>query len=493
MTTNQTADIQTAVQMALGHATTKAPRRERPRVSTDEEIRALGTELKGYKTFTTVVPALYVFTSPTGHKSFRFDYQTAQGVNKTHTLGGFGKLTLAMAVGGYESARALLMSGDCPRAAQLKTRASKMSTLADEFADWFPNYSATVSKPYATRTRAVFQSRRMDELRTRRVSGLDMPTVLQFAKRCEVAQSKGYAREVVHLIDKLVEHARAAGRHTGDNPAKGVVDRLTRRDSQPFHALQLEQLPQYFADLDAANKARRVKLQTVLALRILPYITVRPSVLRNAEWSWINWDAALLTVPAFVEGTKQRVTEMRADKRGKAYADYLVPLSRQVLALLRQLQLETGAGRFLFPGYKGRGNAAERPVSEGRWLNCLRNLGYTQDDETRGAVTIHGFRALFATSSKARYCITNVEKDALEFQQDHKLTEGVTMHYTHDARGSHRGLLMPQRAALLQWWANEIDRVLNHVGPGLPVSRADAAAAFASRQFEDAQSSGMIV
>lgn len=487
MTTNQTAEIQTAVQTALGRAT-KAPRRERARVSTDEEIRMLGTELKGYKTFTTLVPALHVFTSPTGHKSFRFDYQTAQGVNKTHTLGAFGKLTLAMAVGGYERARAQLMAGECPRAAQLKTRASKLSTLADEFADWFPNYATTVSVPYATRTRAVMQSRRMDELRTSRLSSLDMPTVLQFAKRCEVAQSKGYAREVVHLIDKLFEHARAAGRHTGDNPAKGVVDRLTRRDSQPFHALQLEQLPLYFSDLDAANKAKRVKLQTVLALRILPYITVRPSVLRNAEWSWINWETAMLTVPAFVEGTKQRVTEKRADKRGKAYADYLVPLSRQVVALLRQLQLETGAGRFLFPGYKGRGNAAERPVSEGRWLNCLRKLGYTGADDARGPVTIHGFRALFATSAKGRYCVTEVEKHALEFQQDHKLTEGVMANYNHDKRGSHRGLLVPQRVALLQWWANEIDAVLNHTGPGLPLSRADAAAAFVTREF-DAQSS----
>jgi hypothetical protein len=489
MTTNQTADIQTAVQLALGKAPTRAPRRERPKVSTDEEIRAIGTELKGFKTFTTIVPALFIWTSPTGHKSFRFDYQTAQGVNKTPTVGAFGKFTLAMAVGAFENARKLLAQGECPRTAQLQKRARALATLADEFADWFPAYAPTVSKKYATRTQNVFRHMRMNELRDRRLSALDMPTVLDFAKRMEVAQSKGYAREAVHLIDKLYEHARAAGRHTGDNPAHGVVDRLTPRDSQPFEALQLEQLPLYFADLADAGRAKKKKLQTLLALQILPYITVRQSVLRVSEWSWISWDGpngAMLTVPAFTEGTKQRTTEKRADKRGKAYASYLVPLSRQVVALLRKLQLETGAGKYLFPGYKGRGHTAERPISEGRWLNCLRKMGWDGSTETRGAITVHGFRALFATNARLRYCITRKEEHALEFQQDHKLTEGVAANYTHDSRGSHRGLLIAERVQLMQWWANEVDAVLAHKGDGLPGSRSDAAAAFAAREWNAA-------
>ena len=494
MTTNQTADIQTAVQIALGTTPAKV-RRERPRVTTDQDIRELGTEAKRYKTFTTIVPGLYVSTSPTGHKSFRFDYTNVQGVAKTHTLGAFGKLTLAMALGMFETAQTQLARGECPRADQLKKRARQLSTLADEFADWAPNYAKTVTEKYMDRTHAVFQSPRMDALRDRRLSSLEMPDVLQFAKNCEVAQSNGYAREVVHLICKLYEHARSHGRHKGDNPAKGVVDRLTRRDSQPFEALQLEQLPLYFADLDAARVARKKKLQTLLALEILPYITVRQSVLRFSEWSWIDWDGpmgAQLIIPAFTEGTKQRETEKRADQRGKAYAPYIIPLSRQVVALLRQLQLETGKGKFLFPGYKGRKHGAtEVCISEGRWLNALRKMGWDGSTEERGAITVHGFRSLFATSARMRYCITRKEEHALEFQQDHKLTDGVQANYTHDKRGSHRGLLIRERAQLLQWWANEIDAVRRHAGPGLPGSRADAAADFATREW-DGQSAAVI-
>jgi integrase len=494
MTTNQTADVQTAVQNALA-AATKAPRRERARVSTDEEIRQLRTELKGYKTFTTLVPALHVFTSPTGYKSFRFDYQTAQGVNKTHTLGGFGKLTLAMAVAGYEKARAQLMAGECPRAAQLIQRAATLTTVADEFAAWFPRYSTTVGDAYATRTRQLMESAEMKPMAARRLTSVERHEVLAFAQACEVTRSGSFAREAVRLLEKLFQNALLHGRCKGANPADGVVENLTQRDSQPWEALQLDQLPLFFADVDDANRAQKKKLQTLLALQLLPYMTVRPSVLRNSEWSWISWDGpngAMLNVPAFVEGTKQRRTEQRADKRGKSYAAYHVPLSRQVVAILRKLQAETGAGRFLFPGYKGRGHTAERPISEGRWLNAMRKMGWDGTTAERGAITVHGFRSLFATAAYTRYVVTRVEEHALEFQQDHKLTDGVRAHYTRDKNGSHRGLLLPQRAALLQWWADEVDAVRAGTAAADDQTRAAIAAAFASRQF-NAQSSGKTV
>jgi len=491
MTNMQTQQIETAVQNALRPAT-KAPR---ARVSTDEEIRALRTELKGFRTFTTLLPGLHVWTSPTGHKSFRFEYENAQGVAKTHTVGPFGKFTLAMAVAACEKARAQLMAGECPRAAQLIQRAATLTTVADEFAAWFPNYAATkVGEAAATRTQNLMDAPEMKPIAARRLTSVERFEVLAFAQACEVTRSPSFARDAVRLLEKLFENAALYGRYKGANPADGVVENLTQRDSQPWEALQLDQLPLFFADVDATNRAQKKKLQTMLALQLLPYMTVRPSVLRNSEWSWISWDGpmgAMLTVPAFVEGTKQRRTEQRADKRGKAYAPYHVPLSRQVVAILRKLQAETGAGRFLFPGYKGRGHTAERPISEGRWLNAMRKMGWDGTTAERGKITVHGFRSLFATAAYTRYVVTRVEEHALEFQQDHKLTDGVRAHYTRDKSGSHRGLLLTQRAAMLQWWADEVDAVRAGTAAKEDQTRAAIAAAFASRQFH-AQSAGMI-
>jgi len=486
MTNMQTTEVQNAVRTALA-ITTKQPRRVRAKISTDAEIRALGTELKPYKNFFAQVPFLHVFVSPTGCKSFRFDYQTSAGTNKTHTIGKFGPFTLAMALDAYEIERARLAAGECPRAAQLETRVNTMTTVAEIFAAWFPKFKTQVVADFAQRTQAVFDSKDFAPLRTRRLAGLKRTEILAFAQAAEVSRSQGFARESIHLLAKLYEHAAAHTDFTGANYARDVVKHLTPRDSQHFTALQLDQLATYFADLDA--NVKRMKPSTALALRILPYITVRPSILRHAEWSWIKWDdknGPTMYVPAFVRGTKQRAKTQRDDKRGKHYAPYRIPLSAQVVSLLRQLQeLNANASDFLFPGYKSHKKPGpDKCISEGRWLAALRRMGWTADDTSRGAITVHGFRSLFATAANERYCITQVETHALEFQQDHQLTEGVRKHYTRDADGSHRGLLLPQRVKLMQWWANEVDAVLAANGAQLPKSRAERAAEYASREFD---------
>lgn len=462
-----------------------------PAIITDEHIRALETRVKGYKF--QLGGGLFLFVTPSGVKSFRLRYKGANGSDQTHTIGKFGKFTLDQARAVADQLRESLGLGNCIRTQQLEARDTALATLGDEFRAWFPIMSTKVGEAYARRTELLMGSDDLAPIMGKRLGALDMPQVLKFCRALEITRSPSFARETAHALEKVFEHARTEGRHRGDNPAHKVVEHLTPRDSQPWDALQLNQLPLYFQDLGGVPAARArtkaprstMKATTVLALRLLPYLTLRPSILRTARWEWISWDGehgAMMVVPAFTTGTKQRRTEVRTDGKGKSYAPYRVPLSRQVVAMLRELQAMTGDGPFLFPGYKGRGHAAARPVSAGCWLGALRQLGWDGSTDERGAITVHGFRALFATAAYTRYVITRVDEHALEFQQDHKLTDGVRAHYTRDKQGSHRGLLIAERARLLQWWADEIDTTLGLAqGAKLPQSRVDMAAAFASR------------
>jgi len=452
--------------------------------TTDQDIRALETRHKPWRNF--LGRGLFVYVAPTGTKSFRFNYTNAAGVGKTHTLGKFGKLTLAQAWAAFEVAQSQLAQGQCIRKAQLRTRAANSATLAQEFLLWFPVFALRVSAPYAQRAHAILTSRDLQPLMREKLNALDMPAVLQFCRGLEITRSVSFAREIAQALEKLYEYARAEGHYRGENPAHRVAEKLTPRDSQHWEALQLDQLPLYFADVAGMRAVRQGERATQLALRMLPYLTLRSSILRTARWDWIQWEGAhgaMMIVPAFTEGTKQRTTEKRADARGKAYAPYRVPLSSTVVKLLCELQAVTGHTPLLFPGFMGRGHTEFHPISEGTWLQRLRALGWDGSTPERGAITVHGFRALFATTAYTRYIVTRAEEHALEFQQDHKLTEGVRAHYTRDKDGSHRGLLLAERARLLQWWAEEIDTVLKAGNAAqLPASRVDMAAAFATAQ-----------
>jgi len=70
------------------------------------------------------------------------------------------------------------------------------------------------------------------------------------------------------------------------------------------------------------------------AMKILSHTFVRSSELRFAEWREFDLDAAEWRIPA---------------PRMKGKVMHVVPLSRQCIALLRDLQNITGNGRLLFP------------------------------------------------------------------------------------------------------------------------------------------------
>jgi integrase len=84
---------------------------------------------------------------------------------------------------------------------------------------------------------------------------------------------------------------------------------------------------------------------TRCALRFQPLTFVRPFNLRTAEWAHFDLDKAEWRIPA-------AVMKMRED--------LIVPLARQAVQILRELQPLTGSARFVFPGMCDR----SRPMSE---------------------------------------------------------------------------------------------------------------------------------
>ncbi len=76
---------------------------------------------------------------------------------------------------------------------------------------------------------------------------------------------------------------------------------------------------------------------TRAALKLAPFVFVRPGELRHAEWSEFDLDAGEWRIDA--------------DKM-KMKLVHIVPLSRQAVTILRALQQLTGHGKYIFPGLR---------------------------------------------------------------------------------------------------------------------------------------------
>src|SRR5205807_98512 len=90
------------------------------------------------------------------------------------------------------------------------------------------------------------------------------------------------------------------------------------------------ELPEYLRKLKSYDGA----LQTKLAMKFLLLTFVRTGELRGAEWSEINLDKAEWRIPA---------------ERMKMRDPHIVPLSRQAVAILKELQPLTGQWKYVFP------------------------------------------------------------------------------------------------------------------------------------------------
>ena len=179
---------------------------------------------------------------------------------------------------------------------------------------------------------------------------------------------------------------------------------------------------------------------TRMALRLSPHLFVRPGELRQSEWTEIDVDKAVWSIP--IEKMKMR-------------RPHRVPLSRQVLEMIEELREVTGHRRYLFPCM----GSPRRPMSENGVNQALRRLGY----ET-GEMTAHGFRAMAATllNEMGRW-----NPDAIERQLAHQEASSVRRAYA-------RGEYWDERVAMMQHWSDYLDGLRDAAEaprPAKPVSR----------------------
>lgn len=168
---------------------------------------------------------------------------------------------------------------------------------------------------------------------------------------------------------------------------------------------------------------------TRLALGLVPYIFPRPTEFRYMEWTNVT-----------LEGP---TPEWRVPwRRMKMRNPHIVPLSRQAVAILRDVHRHTSDGRWVFPQLRH----PDRPMSENCITAALRAIGYSGAE-----MTWHGFRALASTQLNE----LGWNDKCVETQLAHSDHNKVRKAYNH-------AKYLPQRRAMMQSWADYVDALRSH-------------------------------
>lgn len=374
---------------------------------------------------------LYLLIKKSGRKYWRYNYRFL-GKQKTFSYGVYPDITLKEVRELHAEVRRKVASGVDP---SYEKRVSKiLSGLNQEnsfesIATEFVESRKVLSKVGKSKWGVAASVRAEGRLRNyvfpyigrAPMADVTPPEVLALLRKIE---SKGFY-ETAHRIRSLISQIYCYGIATQrcvDDPAANLSGALV-----PYQAVQFAAItdPSEIGGLLRAIDDYKGSALTQFALRLAPLTLVRPGELRHAEKSEFNLVDAVWTI---------------AGDKMKTGNDHIIPLSRQAVYVVSEaLKWSAPKSNYLFHA----NTTHKRPMSENTINSAIRRMGYSKEE-----MTGHGFRAMGSTLLNEQ----GYDENWIEVQLAHKDNNKVRAAYN-------RAKYLPQRAVMLQEWADYLDRL----------------------------------
>jgi len=388
---------------------------------TDTGIKHVSFEKLGKRTKLADGGGLYLDIQKSGIY-WRLKYRYG-GKEKLLALGVYPTVTLKQARQGREEAKRLLADGIDPLINRNRIKADEALSSATTFKAVALEWLELVHQKAVGPTTYPKNARRLEmhafpKLGRRPMREIDPPEVLAVLREIEGKGHVDNAHRIKTLIGQVFRYAVSTGRAARDITAdlRGIL----APPKVKHHAAVVS--PSEITDLLRKLDTYWGQPTVCLALKMAPYVFLRPGNLRQMRWDEIDW----------VEST------WTTDKT-KNGEPLVVPLASQVVGLLNELEGINGKWEWVFPN----GHSKRSPMSENAITAALNRL------ELKGIMSGHGFRAMAKT----------VLTERLGFR-----TEIIEMQMAHQVRDVHgraynRTTWLPERSDMMQQWADYLDNL----------------------------------
>ena len=350
------------------------------------------------------------------------------GKEKQLAIGSYPAISLSKARERRDEARALLALGKDPsrekRREKVRGRSEAENTFSVIAAEYIQRRKRDGEKGWApaTATRSEYLLNQLKgSIGSMPIGEIEPADALAAVRKIESKGNLESARRTLQLASAVFRYAVATARLASD-PTRDLRGALTAPKVTHYGAItdpiRVGELLRAIDGYEGMGTAK-------LAMQIAPHVFVRPGELRHAEWSELDLDGGLWTIPA---------------GKMKMRKPHHVPLSTQAVILFREAQSVSGTTGYVFPSIRTRA----RPMSENTINAGLRRLGYSSDE-----MTAHGFRAMASTllNESGKW-----SPDAIERALAHADNDKVRAAY-------HRGAHWKERVMMAQWWSDHLDQL----------------------------------
>jgi integrase len=389
---------------------------------TEMALKNLKPKVKPYRV--TDSGGLCVDVMPTGGKLWRWRYYF-QGKPQMLALGKYPATGLAEARRLRDEARTLVDAGKHPtrekKAQKLRKAHEGANTFEAVARRWLSMKESNLNAKYAKQSLTRMEQHVFTEIGDLPLVEITIPDVVRVVEKIAKRGTVETAKRMKQIIGQVFRYAAQRGLCT-HNPAADLRDILPTVEEKHHACIPPSELP----TLLKAMKAYKGDKLTVGAMELLALTFVRTGELIGAKWEEIDWNRAEWHIP------KERMKMKRP---------HVVPLSRQALAIFKDLHTITGDKAHIFHSTSSK----SLHISNGAVLMALRRMGY------QGKMTGHGFRSMASTTLNEQ----GYAPDVIERQLAHEDADKIRSAYNHAE-------YMLERKKMMQDYADYLDNVQNN-------------------------------
>lgn len=373
---------------------------------------------------------MYLLVKSTG-KYWRMDYRFA-GKRRTLAIGVYPDVSLEQARKTRDKAREQLAADADPSEAKREARHATAIAASNTFElvarEFHKSKKSAWSPVYSDKWIRLMEVNLFPAIGGKPLTSITAQMMLDVLKRI---QSRGVV-DTAHTVKRQAGQVFRYGIQTGRcdrNPCPDLTGALL--------PLNVKNRPAILDPIRVGEMLRAFDTYTgtpitKAALILSALVFQRPGNIRMMEWSWINFEDAMLTIPS--ASMKRTVAQKRNGR------PHLVPLAPQAIAILKGIQPITGAGKYVFS------IRSTEPMSSRTINKALTALGF----DTKEEMTAHGFRAMARTLAMER--IKGIDEGCIEAQLAHGKSGPLGSAYD-------RTEYMEQRKAMMRIWADYLDKL----------------------------------
>ncbi len=371
-----------------------------------------------------MVAAFISEITPKGSKLWRLKYRFLKKQKKL-SIGIYPTITLAEARNQRDESKRLLANNLDPAAIKQEIKHKMHSEAANTFSviarEWFDIKKVEWSKANTVQILNRLEKDVFPIIGKYPINMITHKMLLDLAHNVKERGAHELAKRIIQMSVHIFRYAIVTGR-ADKNIAEDLKGMVKSEPKSHFAAIEAKELPEFISDL--RNHKARLNHQTYLAVNFMMLTFVRTSEMIKAEWNEFDFANRVWLIPA---------------RRMKMNKDHIVPLSRQVIAMLEELREIHHHPKYVFPSRINRDNH----MSNNTVLMAIKRMGYA------GRMTGHGFRALAMSTIMEKLGYRHEVPDA---QLAHAKKGDV-------ARAYDRAKFLEERTLMMQEWADYLDNI----------------------------------